>query len=84
MNKKLLIGAALAGLALTGCSSSSNHGMSDSSTKGQCHGINGCKGSGACGGAGHSCAGLNACKGKGWLKMTKKECSEKGGKFKKS
>lgn len=49
---------------------------------GECHGINACKGQGACGGKGHGCAGKNECKGQGWLKMTKAECDEKGGTFK--
>lgn len=51
--------------------------------KGECHGINSCKGKGECGGSGHSCAGKNECKGKGWLSMTEKECNEKKGTFKK-
>ena len=55
-----------------------------SEAKGECHGVNECKGKGACGGKeGHSCAGKNSCKGKGWLSMTKKECKDKKGTFKK-
>jgi uncharacterized membrane protein len=46
----------------------------------QCSGINGCKGQGACAGAGNGCAGQNSCKGKGWIQVTEKECKEKGGK----
>jgi len=45
----------------------------------ECHGVNACKGTGACGGKGHSCAGQNACKGQGWVKMDKDECVKKGG-----
>jgi len=30
-----------------------------------CYGTNACKGTGECGGKGHSCAGKNACKGEG-------------------
>ena len=33
----------------------------------KCYGANKCKGTGACGGKGHSCAGENACKGQGWI-----------------
>ena len=51
--------------------------------KGECHGINSCKGKGECGGKGHSCAGKNECKGKGWLSMTEKDCKAKKGTFKK-
>lgn len=50
--------------------------------KGQCYGVNACKGKGACGGAGAACAGTNACKGKGWLFMTEAECKAQGGTFK--
>lgn len=50
--------------------------------KGECHGINSCKGQGACGGKGTSCAGTNECKGKGWLETTKAECDAKKGTFK--
>jgi hypothetical protein len=55
----------------------------DAGKKGECWGINACKGQGACGGAdGHECAGQNACKGQGWLSLTKPDCDAKGGKFK--
>ena len=40
----------------------------------KCYGANKCKGTGACGGKGHSCAGKNECAGQGWNKMTKEEC----------
>ncbi len=53
-----------------------------SADMGECHGINSCKGTGACGGKGHSCAGKNSCKGKGWLKLSKADCTAKKGKFK--
>lgn len=79
-SKKILIGAALAGVLVggVGCSSTT------SSTIGQCHGVNACKGQGACGGTGHSCAGMNSCKGQGWIKATKAKCEKIGGKFKRS
>jgi hypothetical protein len=51
--------------------------------KGECHGINACKGKGECGGPGYSCAGNNACKGKGWVSMLEADCIAKKGKFKK-
>ncbi len=56
-----------------------------------CYGVNSCKGAGACAGKIDSCsgrdgcqselkcAGHNSCKGKGLLKLSKKECLEKGG-----
>ena len=47
----------------------------------ECHGVNTCKGTGACGGKGHSCAGQNACKGQGWVKLDKEQCLKQGGKL---
>jgi hypothetical protein len=49
----------------------------------KCLGIHECKGQSAChvlGKDGHACAGQNACKGKGWISVTAKECTAKGGK----
>lgn len=58
---------------------------SNAEKKGECWGVNACKGQGSCGGAdGHECAGQNECKGKGWLSLTKSECDGKNGKFKPS
>jgi hypothetical protein len=54
----------------------------DEAKKGECWGVNACKGQGACGGVGHECSGQNACKGQGWLSLTKPECDAKNGKFK--
>lgn len=53
-----------------------------SEAKGECWGVNACKGQGACGGVGTECAGQNNCKGQGWLSLSKSECDEKNGKFK--
>jgi len=53
----------------------------DGATMGECHGMNSCKGQGACGGKGHSCAGKNSCKGKGWLQLSKADCDAKKGNF---
>ena len=53
----------------------------------QCLGINGCRGQGECSNSDaavdklHGCAGVNACKGKGWVTVTAKECTAKGGKI---
>ena len=83
---KTLMTAALGGLmlaaTLSAASAEDKAGAPASGEKtGQCAGINSCKGTGACHGAGNSCAGKNACKGKGWVKATKAECDAKGGKF---
>lgn len=73
----VMAGAIISGGLFAGCMTGGHD------QKGECHGVNACKGSGACGGKGHSCAGKNACKGKGWVKKTKKECEAKGGTWKK-
>jgi hypothetical protein len=48
---------------------------------GKCFNINSCKGTSACATATSSCAGQNSCAGHGWIKKTKVECDEAGGKF---
>ena len=45
-----------------------------------CEGVNACKGKSACSGMGHACSGKNACKGKGMMKISAKDCADKGGK----
>lgn len=44
-----------------------------------CYGINACKGQTACSTAQNACTGQNACKGQGWLNVSAKECTAKGG-----
>ena len=75
----ILMTAAVAGLLL-GAGSPTTVNAEDAA-KGECWGVNGCKGQGDCAGKGHSCAGENSCKGKGWVKMTKADCEAKGGDF---
>ncbi len=45
----------------------------------KCYGVNSCKGTGACGGKGHSCAGKNACKGQGYIETDKASCEKQHG-----
>jgi len=78
-SNKLLISAAVAGL-MTLVSQASF--AAATATKGECYGVNACKGTGECGGKGHTCAGSNACKGKGWMTKTEKECKDLKGEFK--
>jgi hypothetical protein len=59
----LLMGAALAGLALAGGVGAKD--TKDKAKEGECHGINGCKAQGDCGNKDHGCGGQNACKGQG-------------------
>ena len=83
--KTLLASAALSGLLIAaGCAhshSDSGGDMYGEMAKGQCHGVNDCKGHGECKGAGHSCEGKNDCKGKGWMTMSKSDCEAKGGQY---
>jgi hypothetical protein len=45
----------------------------------KCAGVNSCKGHGSCSGADNSCKGQNGCKGQGWISVSAKDCSKKGG-----
>ena len=48
----------------------------------ECYGVNKCKGTGECGGKGHSCHGKNECAGQGWIKLDKEKCLKiKGGRL---
>ena len=100
MKKKFAMAAALAGVlaATQTANAHGDHGdekaakgkpaatkaSTGAEAKGQCHGVNTCKGTTECGVDGaHGCHYQNACKGKGWLSMTEKACKEKKGTFKK-
>lgn len=78
----LFFTAAVGGLMFAATCSPQAEKPKAEAVKGECHGINSCKGQGACGGKDHSCAGQNACKGQGWLKMTEEECNAQKGTFK--
>ncbi len=81
-NKSFLVSAALSGLLLAaGCAHYHDSGSGAQMAKGQCHGVNNCKGKGECKSAGHSCEGKNDCKGKGWVTMSKDDCNAKGGQY---
>jgi hypothetical protein len=49
-----------------------------------CAGVNSCKGKSECATSDNSCKGQNSCKGKGWVPLTEKQCTDKGGKVSKS
>lgn len=78
-NKVLM--AAVAGLLTVGALGTASTARAADGDKVKCYGVNSCKGSGACSGAGHGCAGKNACKGQGFLEMAKDDCVKKGGKL---
>lgn len=81
-NKKL-ISAAVLGLMSMAIAPLA-HAEDAASAKGECHGVNTCKGTGECGGKGNGCAGKNSCKGTGWKTMTKADCEKAKGTFKES
>lgn len=79
------VGLALAGTALSTeptPPSKTPAAKAKDSPKGECHGVNSCKGKGECGGPNWDCAGNNDCKGKGWITKTEAQCKKLGGKFK--
>ncbi len=80
--KTLLMGAALSGLLVaSGCAHSHDSMSGAQVAKGQCHGVNDCKGKGECKTAKSSCEGKNDCKGHGWNSMSKADCDAKGGDY---
>lgn len=90
--KNNLVLGALAGLVLMTSAQALAETNREKPEQVLCHGVNSCKGHGTCAGkvdacsgkdgcnAEVSCAGQNSCKGKGLVKLSKKECLDKGGK----
>jgi uncharacterized membrane protein len=78
--RTLLLASAAAGLLLAGTvAGTAAPAHADDS---ECWGVNKCKGTGDCGGKGHSCSGKNDCAGQGWLKIDKETCLKiKGGRL---
>ncbi len=71
-NGGALLASAVAGLlVMTGAAPTASAGDSDTV---HCYGVNKCKGTGTCGGKGHSCAGENSCKGQGYLDIDEEIC----------
>lgn len=90
--KNTLVLGALAGLMLMTSAGAMAETNREKPEQVLCQGVNSCKGHGTCAGkvdacsgkdgcsAEVSCAGQNSCKGKGLVKLSKKECLDKGGK----
>jgi len=73
-SRKVLLASAVAGLiALNTFGAPAKAADKTDDGKVKCYGANTCKGSGGCGGAGHSCAGKNACKGQGFTNADSEE-----------
>ena len=70
---KTLVLASVAGLLAAAAMAPTTTQAADAK-KVPCYGINKCKGTGDCGGKGHSCAGKNACKGQGYVELAKEDC----------
>ena len=81
MTAKKISGVALAAAAAAMFTVAPMNVSAGAHKEGKCVGINSCKGASACATATTSCAGQNSCKGQGWVKATKAECEEKGGKI---
>ncbi len=82
INKKsALLASAITGLlVLAGVAGTAS---AEDAKKVHCYGVNKCKGTGACGGKGHSCAGENSCKGQGFLDIDEETCLKiEGGRLK--
>ena len=82
VKKQSLLTASVAGLMAAGMlvagSAQAEHEGTGSGVP--CYGINKCKGTGDCGGKGHSCSGQNECAGHGFIKLEKETCLKiKGG-----
>lgn len=71
---KALLASAVSGLLALGALALPAQAAEGSGETVHCYGINKCKGTGDCGGKGHSCAGKNACKGQGYLELSKETC----------
>jgi uncharacterized membrane protein len=74
VSSKLFVASAAAGLLTLAAAANPAQAAEAKDDKVHCYGINKCKGTGDCGGKGHSCAGQNSCKGKGWLELDKETC----------
>ena len=74
--QRVLVAASVAGLLAAGLAAAgaAHADETNAGKKVPCYGINKCKGTGACGGAGHSCAGVNACKGQGYIDLEADTC----------
>jgi uncharacterized membrane protein len=80
--KSKLIAASIAGLIAVSASAVLATTAQAAGELVPCYGINGCKGTGDCGGKGHGCAGKNECKGAGYVNVPADACSKiQGGKL---
>ena len=78
--KRAWIAASVAGLMAAAAAGLAPPAQAAEEGKVPCYGVNKCKGTGDCGGKGHSCAGKNECGGAGYINLAKNDCLRiKGG-----
>ena len=71
-NVGALLASAIAGLLVMAGTTTTASAVEGETV--HCYGVNKCKGTGSCGGKGHTCAGENSCKGQGYLDIDKETC----------
>ena len=72
-SRRLLMASLASALAIPVAMSPST-AQAQEAAEAHCYGVNKCKGTGDCGGKGHSCAGQNSCKRVGYIDMDKDTC----------
>ena len=74
--QRTLLAASVAGLlaAVGSVRAGPVQAAAEGGEKVHCYGVNKCKGTGDCGGKGHSCAGMNACQGQGYIDFKQDDC----------
>lgn len=83
MNAKKITGFAIASTAAAMFATAPMTASTGTHAKGQCSGVNACKGHSTCKTASSACKGQNSCKGTGWVASSKDVCDQLGGKFSK-
>ncbi|HJX19254.1 MAG TPA: hypothetical protein VJ437_13825 [Acidiferrobacterales bacterium] len=82
-NVKKITGLALAAAAAAMFMAAPAANAAKHEGKVHCTGVNACKGKAECKTASNACKGMNACKGQGFISMSEKDCTAKGGKIEK-
>jgi len=73
-SRRLLLASLAGALALPIVAMSPSVVHAEEAEEVHCYGVNKCKGTGDCGGKGHSCANQNSCKRAGYIDMDKDTC----------
>jgi uncharacterized membrane protein len=81
MQKGISIAASAALLAISGMGVATTAAQAKAGKTVHCYGVNSCKGTSACKSYSHSCKGQNDCKNQGFLELSAKKCTKKGGRL---